>query len=190
MSSEAVESITVRLAGLELTITARPITSGPSVSYSVSAEAPRVQFEVDHRLQDSAIAASTARACEALNIPFLGHLAPRLRDSPVGAEWTAQARIGRAFRAGVVARRQLAGEIQSGASPSSPQRNTVYVVLRDRTGGRPFWGHQYHLFIAAVQDHSQRGFHQNAVCHAFPSQAEAEAYVAGAGEPWPQRKEE
>ena len=72
MSSEAVESITVRLAGLELTITARPISSGPS----------------------------------------------------------------------------------------------------------------------AVQDHSQRGIHRVSVCHAFPSQAEAEAYVAGAGEPWPQRREE
>lgn len=182
---EAIETVTIQIANLELTITAR-VLEGRATSVSASA-APAARVEVNRRLQDQALAATTASQCASLEIPFLDHLAPRLRGSGTGSEWTAQARIGRAFRAGVVARQQIAGIYQSGTSPAIPFRNTIYIVLRDRVGGQAFWTHSYGSYGAAVQDPSGReSFHQESVSHAFASRAEAEAYVAGAGEPWPQ----
>lgn len=186
---EAIETVTIQIANLELTITARVLSEGRASSVEASA-VPAARVQVNAQLQDQALAATTPGLCSNLPIPFLDHLAPRLRGTGTSSEWGPQARIGRAFRAGVVARRQLAGEYQAGTSPAIPFRNTIYVVLRDRIGGHSFWTHSYGVYGAAVKDpRGQEDFHQESVSHAFASRAEAEAYVAGAGEPWPQQRQ-
>ena len=91
----------------------------------------------------------------------------------------------------MVARLQLAGEYQGGVSSSTPFKNTIYTVLRGRFGDQAFWTSSYAVYGAAVRDPSgQEAFHPELVSHAFASRAEAEAYVAGAGEPWPLQRQE
>lgn len=180
MSDSDIESVIVRLHNLELTITARVIpgtggtTVGASVASTVGAATFHDPFAVSEQLEEQAIAARDTRALEALPLPF----------------WTPRARIARAFRAGVVARRQLDGQIQCGVSLNTPFRNSVYVVLRDRDSGASFWTASYPLSARSVLDPAdQSEFSRGTVSHAFASQAEAEAYCAGTRTRWPQERQ-
>ena len=195
---DGVESITVILAGLEITISARPIPGSgvstgdyelvssvggyqPTLVESVAADRQR---EFPLSLEDSSIAASTPESLAALPLDFLGHLVGQLR----GADrvWTPRARIARAFRAGVLGRRRLDGHLQEEVSPSVPLRNTIYVVLQARCGGLGFRTTNYGTYIRGVgADSPSSGFDSYSISHAFASRAEAAAYLAGARKPWP-----
>ena len=189
MQDPEIETVVVQLANLELTITARvlPSTGTRSIEVAPSSSERAATFEDPHRiserLENQAIAATSATACAALPLRFLSHLTSRLRGS--GEEWNPQARLGRAFRAEVVSRRQLDGLIQEGQSPSIPHRNSVYVVLRDQHHGVAFWTSSYSVYGSAVFEEGGRHFSNRSISHAFASQAEAEAYCAGARTRWP-----
>lgn len=184
------ETVIVRLAGLELTISARrlPSTAGTSIGVSSSPlqEGAAVFFDphsISQELENRAIQASTAGALAELPLPFLSGYISRLRGAD--PNWTPQARIGRAFRAGVVARRQLDGLVQEGQSLGVPFRNSVYVVLRDRDHSISFWTSSYTVYANAVLERGRDRFSDESISHAFPTQTEAEVYCAGARTRWP-----
>ena len=117
MSSEdPVDTVRVVLAGLELTITARRVQgtgsgSASSASFEiVASEAvqeessvidPADGFSLEW-IERQAFAATTAQQCAdfARLLPFLDPLVAKLSAS--SGEWTPAARIGRAYRAGVL----------------------------------------------------------------------------------------
>lgn len=195
MQDSEVESVTVQLANLEITITARPLapstdTTGSASSVAVSAAAVESStpetiafYQLGEQFEDRIIAAQTPTELIALSLRFLGIFTARLRGS---GPWTPEARVARAYRAGIVARRQLGGLYQGGTSPATPFRNTVYVVLRARSTGSAFWTNSYPTYLAAVcQEGRLHHFHQDSVSHGFASQSEASAYLAGAHRQWP-----
>lgn len=198
---DGVESITVVLAGLEITISARPVSgSAASVSdyelvSSVGGSQPApAETVVGERgggphsfplsLEEAAIAAATPTALSALPLDFLGHLVGQLRGAD--RTWTPRARIARAFRAGVLGRRRLDGHLQEEVSPSIPFRNSYYVVLRARDGAPGFWTTNYGTYILGVgANRPSTGFDSCSISHAFATRAEAAAYLAGARSSWP-----
>ncbi len=199
---DGVETITVILAGLEISISARPVPgSSASISdyelvssvgeYQPAVEEPefversRELRDFPLSLEDSAIAATTPAALAALPLDFLGHLVRQLR----GADrvWTPRARIARAFRAGVLGRRRFDGHLQEEVSPSIPFRNCFYVALRARGAAPGFWTTNYATYCQGVgaTSPSSSAFDSCSISHAFASRAEAAAYLAGARKPWP-----
>ena len=120
----------------------------------------------------------------ALDLQVVEHLLPRLRADCRGG-WTPAARLGRAYRAGLIARSNLAGDPVFLESPSIPLRNTVYVVLRGRPGQRAGWTTEFAVYARAVSGGNQSPFHPDSVSHAFATRTEVEAYLLGAGAGWP-----
>ena len=103
-------------------------------------------------------------------------------------DWTPAARIGRAYRAGVLARLRLADQVPGLDSLSVPFRNVYYIVLRGAPGAEPCWTLKYSIYLDRVggRDPSRNtGFAQDSISQALPSHAEASAFLAGANRPWP-----
>lgn len=198
-----IEQVTVQLAGLEITLTARrvsgsvtsavhPASGSTSSGYSVVPAAPERPsgedffdpHNISSALEERALQASEPAALADLDLPFLDSLVGNLRGTD--SAWTARARLGRAFRAGVAARRRLDGEFCDISSPGIPFRNSYYIVLRGPGNGPGFWTQNYVTYIGRVGD-SNRGLHPDSISHAFASQAEAEAFLVGSRQRWPQR---
>lgn len=201
------ESITLRVANLEISVSVRVVEPGIYARDSLNLEVrPEVRsqatpssaagaathrepspegFAFPESLEELCIAATTAAQCAALPLDFLSAHTARLRGS-ARAEWSARARIGRAFRAGILAARRLGGEIREEISPGLPHfRNTFYVCLRSARGGAGFWTNNYGTYIARTRDEVGAGFDSLSVSHGFPSRAETAAYLAGARQGWP-----
>ena len=210
-SSDPVETVTVRLSQLEITISVRPLSSttgsplvpstplpldfsarpAPASASSEAASWDRIEGNWHPgTLIQTALAARTAAAFSSLHLPHLNYLHCRLRGSD--RTWTASARIGRAFRAGVIARLHLDGEILGTdcASPSVPYRNSYYIVLRGPDNSPGFWTCSYSIYASRVfVEERGRGlvFETTSVSHAFASHAECTAYLDGAQSTWPQQ---
>lgn len=190
-----VEAVTVQLSGLEITVSARRLStaSQSEVEFEVvpGSERPRpssapVFPEVSENLQVQLLAARTARDLAAIVLPFLGHLVSRLRGTQ--AEWSPTARIARAFAAGLAAKKRLEGVVHSYSTPGIPFRNTIYVALRAPFRVEGFWTSSYSTYIRLVEPRdraSQGDFDSDSISHAFPSRAEADAYLLGAARAWP-----
>lgn len=191
-----VESITVQLSGLEITVSARRLSTAsqsevefelvPGSERPRPSSAPSPFPEVSENLQEQLLAARTARELAAIVLPSLGHLVGRLRGTQ--AEWTPTARIARAFAAGLAAKKRLLGVVHSHSAPSIPFRNTIYVTLRSPFRPDGFWTANYATYIQLVEprDRANRSdFDSGSVSHAFPSRAEADAYLLGAARAWP-----
>ena len=199
--SEEIETITVTLAGLEITISARPVRpSSSSGSARVVVEPARAAgstpseptgslvfhdpFSLPEELKDQAVRAVTASALEALTLPFLVYLLPQLRTTTSG--WSPKARLARAFRAGVIARKRIEGHYLDEVSLGLPLRNQIYVCLRGRFCEPPFWTSSYGIYLDKVGSNiPDQTFHCDSVSHAFPSRAEVQAYLTGAQTQWP-----
>lgn len=202
--AETVESITVQLAGVELTITARrlggssPRGSTVQAVFASVSQSPGERTEVDRlelfedphqvsvELEERALSARTATEFGTLPLPFLQYLLPRLRGTdPI---WLPRARIGRAFTAGVASRRRLDGEILDCAVPGVPYRNQIYICLRTSSFPEGFWTSDYSRYIEAVGTIGPDGgfgFRVESISHSFPTRAEGEAYLIGARRGWP-----
>ena len=132
-------------------------------------------------------ASTPAALCEVDFAP-VDHLAAALRSA--SSEWTPRARVTRALRAGVSARQRL--DLEVGAvvpSPSVGLGNNYYVVLRAAPSHSAGWTCSYRAYRLRVRGVGLDLFHPDSVSHAFPSRAEVEAYLIGAGEAWPPRYE-
>ena len=193
-----VESVTVRLAGLDITLTARRIGETTSVGVSAEVEGAETEpthspwvdtslddpFQISVELEQAAISARGPAELSALSLPFLAYLVPRLRSTT--SAWTPVARLHRAFRAGVIAHRRLNGEVLEESSEGIPLRNSFYICLR--TPGNctiGFWTVGYAIYWSRVRSNATNEFHPDSISHSFPSRAEAEAYLRGARRRWP-----
>lgn len=203
------ESIVLRVANLEISVSVRVVEPGIYARDSLNLEVaspPRSQpapssaagsaarreatpegFAFPESLEELCIRATTAAECAALPLDFLASFTTRLRASG-RSEWTPWARIGRAFRAGILAARRFDGEYRDEVSPGLPHyRNTFYICLRGARGGAPFWTNNYASYVARTRDSvGGRDFDDSAISHAFPTRAEVSAYLAGARQGWPQ----
>ena len=209
MSSEReVDELALNLGDLTITIrrtqscdasaSTRPSEVSPALGASVGPRAPvgtatRVVQAGHSQVPRSGVwseawieellEATTADRIVQVDLAPVRHLERRLRSS--SGTWTPQARLGRALRAGLSARRKLTGGFFAGTSaPGLPFQNRIYVVLRGIDQSVAGWTEEYSIFTShCVVPGGQ--LHPDCVCHGFPSQAEAEAYCIGAGEPWP-----
>ena len=142
--------------------------------------------------RDFQVAILKARSPETLGelVPdFLLYLANDPALDSLDPHWHPRARIGRALRAGISARRVLDEEFDKQAqSPALPFRNRIYICLRRVRTDEGWWTESYLVYwqciqvtgpaeIEAIQDHS--------VSHAFPTRAEGEAFLRGARRQWP-----
>ena len=198
--SDPVESLVILLGQLELTISVRhrdrsnrdPLPSlslGTPSGYPASSVRSVASWEpvstapgLPEALINQAVRATNPTAFAALDLSHLGLAQHRLTGQD--RLWSPAARLGRAFKAGVIARFRLNGDIRNEASPSVPFRNSYYVVLRNGPG---FWTTSYRSYIAQVSD--PRGLREpesSTISHGFASQAERAAYISGAQVEWPE----
>ena len=191
---DIVDSVTVQLAGLEISITARRLPGSVPVSIGAASSTPTTPGHLTGvpggaptfplTLGRAALAARSAAELRALELPFLDYLRPRLRGA--SPEWTPQARLARAFAAGFAAALRLEGETHSHSSLATSFRNSFYIALRSPRHPEGFWTPNYAFYIAEVGPGSPASdFHHTSVSHAFPTRSEAEAYLIGAQRPWP-----
>lgn len=129
------------------------------------------------------LAAQSAEELLQVDLSPVDHLLTRVRSSSNG--FSPLARLGRALRAGVQAREKLRyGRCSAGSTPALTLPSKIYVILEPAPGGSPGWTDDYLLFRDQVRG-KHGDLHGDSVCHAFPSRAEAEAYLLGARRPWP-----
>ena len=129
------------------------------------------------------LAARTPADFEQLDLSPIRALVSRLRACAGG--WTPTARLGRALRAGLIARSKI--EDRPGIydlGPDIPLENRFYIIARGHSGRPAGWTDHYSTFLEEVRGLHSR-FHRDVVCHSFASRTEAEAYCIGAGIPWP-----
>ena len=158
----------------------------PSIVVPVAAGPQLTLIELDPNFVFELLVAKTPRALEDLFPPFLVHL----RDHPLLGtalpEWSAEARLVRALRAGVSARRVLDEEFDKQArSLKLPVNSSIYVVLRCNLYPAGFYTWSYTAYIDLVGSGS--GLEPGSVSHGFPTLAEAEAFLRGARLQWPQQ---
>lgn len=198
-SRSEVEEVTFQLLGLEITVTARrvspaaePSPSSPSVGVTLNRvvePGPPTPSgfilgydPVDQGLIEQTLDTRTPAALHLLPIDFLNYLVNQLRSN--SNQWTPRARIARGFKAGIQARLRLGGEVFEGSVASTGARNHYYICLRGPNHPLGFWTTDLARYLAQVQ--TIRGeFHDSAVSHGFSTRAESEAYLVGAGRPWP-----
>ena len=199
------EELTIALGDLQITIrrrlgaTGRAASPGEDefeVAYdagSLPAEPDRPQLTVTQAspapaepdLDARLLQATTAAEFGTFDIAALRPLARRLRSSNV--EWSARARLVRAYRGGIAARNRLEGHggLRAPASPEIPYGVIYYLVMRGLWGAAAFWTHDSLSFFEQVCDLQGGGIAYGVVCQGLPSQAEADAFLLGAGQPWP-----
>lgn len=198
-TGDPVEEITLRIANLELTLRVRSV--GPAGSSTTASTTSLGGFEVvssgpvgtgpvreplvSPAVEENILNASTGAALSRFTITGVEHFTTRLRGS--SGEWTPKSRIYRAFRAGLIARRRLDGEYLEHSSPGLPFRSSYYVILRSTLFPSGCWTQHYQLYVDSVRDprHPETDFGPTSVSHGFATQAECEAYLAGAARPWP-----
>ena len=129
------------------------------------------------------LAAFSATEILAVDLQPIEHLQRHL--SSQSSDWTPLARLGRALRAGLVARNKLDGEGTFERSPDLGLANKVYIVLRGAPGEDPCICYSARVYYQAVRAPGSTQLHPRSVSHAFPSRVEAEAYALGAQELWP-----
>ena len=181
---QEIERITVRVAGLEIEVRRSRGSVEPDLGFEFVEPASGASTE--QTLEDTVLEAATAGTLGALDLPQLESFARSLTAS---GDWTPKARVARAYRAGLSARRCLdRSEYCPLATPAiAGLRNCIYIVLtcpRHPDGG---WTRSYRTFAAAVKGSSGEIFDKKALCHSFASQAEGDAYLLGASRGWPAR---
>ena len=195
--SDSVEELVLRLGDLELGINVRraPSPSGDSSAWELvtaadssgagSSITSATRLRVSDNLVTQALAAVSAQELADLPLEHLGHLANKLRGGDNA--WNPQARIGRAFKAGVVASLRLEGQYSDLKVPSVPYRNSIYIILRALGLEQGGWTPNYGTYIRAVgaQQPGRHDFDDYSISHSFATRAEGEAYLAGAGRSWP-----
>ena len=156
---------------LQLLVVARAV-AGPAPTTDLTPELRALVLET-----------SSPLALAALPVPLLDLKAPLLRSQH--SVWSGRARLGRAFRAGIIAKIRLDGDLCELSSPSIPQRNAFYICLRCSRYPRGFWSSSYQSYIELIGTRGSSSLESGSISHAFPSKVEAEVYAAGANQPWP-----
>ncbi len=140
--------------------------------------------QISLAVEQSLLAATTPRAYSGFHLEFLTRFSNKLRG--LDRDWTPKARVVRAYRAGLIARRRLEGEILDHSSPGTPYRVSYYLILRSPRHPSGCWTMDYGRYLTAVGPSSaDHTFADSSVSHGFASHAESEAFLVGAARPWP-----
>ena len=189
-SSDYESEITVRLGRLSITVRepARRSSGSSAARASASPSAPEPVSSAEEgfilvpgplppvsgRASDEAfLVANTPRSLGSLGLGPAQTLVGQLR----GADnvWTPAARVARALRAGISARRKLDGvETHVNSSPALGLQNRIYICLRCPRHPNGFWTHSSQQYFEAVRGGGS-DFAERSVSHAFASRAETEA---------------
>ncbi|CAE7908105.1 TNNC1, partial [Symbiodinium sp. KB8] len=146
----AVDELVLRLGDLTITIN-RPARARAERETEAAGEEALPDRLVARDTE--VLAAGTAAELARLHLPALQPLADQLRGAT--GEGTPQARVARAYRAGLSAAGILRGEIGLAVrSPSIPQRNTIYIVLQCALHEDGFWTTSFATFRRYTQDAS------------------------------------
>ena len=197
-----VEELEVALGDLTLTVRRRRSvprdsprsTAASSSSFTVVPSHPEPEASRPARVPLEAQSSDdweelllAATEASALDRAELGPHSIFVRRLHAGGEpWTAKARIARAVRAGLSARKVLRGDAACVVkSPSLCISNRIYIVLRSGTSPDRFFTTSYSDYFAKVSNASTGRFFPGTISHGFPTKAEAEAYCAAAGQAWP-----
>lgn len=168
----------------------------PAPAGSVNPPTPQTICRVQRAPLDWELALLEARTVsdfEALDLRPLGSLVSgKLRVAGPG-NWTPLLRVARAFRSGILARRQLAGVISLEDRVGLDRlqtlylRDTIFVILRCTDYPEGLWTTNTRLYLNSIQDFRGRGesSDRQAVYQSFASQCEAAAYLRGAERSWP-----
>ena len=182
-------SVTVRIEPSETSASAsRQAPPAPSDGESVRARVPlagssssSTVLEDDLRVLDL----SSPTELGALDLGHLNSLAASLGACSGG--WTARARLGRAYRAGVSARLVVQGRFDyQQASATLDVRNKFYVCLRCSKRPSGFWTSSARTYFTNISGPSGEKFCPTSVSHAFSSKAEVFVFLAGAQATWPE----
>lgn len=196
---DTVDELVLRFGELEIGINVRraPSPSGDQSTWELVSAADAASSttgatsaplpHLSPNLVAQSLAAISASDFGELPLGFLDHLANKLRGTDTA--WTPKARVGRAFKAGVVASLRLEGQCSDLKVPSIPYRNSIYIILRAPGLEQGGWTPDYGAYIRAVgpTTPSRNDFDDRSVSHSFATRAEAEAFLAGAGKPWPRQ---
>ena len=101
--------------------------------------------------------------------------------------WSARARVGRAFRAGVGALAVVEGlhRYQPSSPPLPTLRNRYYVCVRCTRHPDGFITQSATTFVRLVAGPNRQRFEEFAISHAFPSWSEVGAFFAALDTEWP-----
>ena len=211
MSDGQVDELTLRFGGLEISVRRRGTPSTEREPEAVPLAGPRAAVAAPASAEDrpptassawsvvggprawsaewklALLEASTPSELLALDLQCVEHLQRQLVADPDG--WSSLARLGRALRAGVAARNKLDGQGTFERSPDLGLTNRIYVVLRGAPGAEPCICHSAQSYYQVVRSSGSSQLHPRSVSHAFPSRAEAEAYVLGARALWPPERQ-
>ena len=175
---------------LELPESAVAESSDPPAPQAIS-RVPRAPCDWELAL----IGARSVGEFEALDLqPLVFVVSGKLRVAGPG-NWTPLLRVARAFRSGILARRQLAGSItledrvQIESLAPLYLRDTIFVILRCSDFPDGLWTTNSRTYLNAIKDFRGKGESSDrlAVYRAFASQCEAAAYLRGAERSWPQQ---
>ena len=183
------DEVVLRLGGLEIT-----------VRRAGAERAVDQEFELVEALEERSIGpqlsteeeierAYTPVELTALTLPGLVTLSRQLHSTD--GSWTGAARVARAYRAGVSARKKVdrVCDYVVSSPPLPHLRNTYYIVLTCPRHPAGFWTSRSKTYSAGVRSPDGSSFDRLSVSHAFPSRAEVEAYLLGARQEWPQHLE-
>ena len=154
---------------------------GPQPTGPLTGELPLaagVVTELANRLQHL----ETAQELNEVDLGSFEHFRDSLSDS---FPWTANGRVARALRAGFSAGRALVGPIRVvDKSPPIRVRNCWYICLRCAAYPNGFVTQSFATYKLTLGGRTGR-IEDGSISHGFASRAEANAYLAAAGRPWP-----
>ena len=167
----------------------RVVFAPPSVLRTLEDPVPLADVEFSRDFQIEILKARDPEPLGALVPQFLLHLANHPSLDSLDPRWHPRARIGRALRAGISARRVLDDEFDKQArSPSVPFENKIYICLRCIRSEAGWWTDSYSVYwpcIEAPASSGPRVFQNYSISHGFPTLAEGEAFLRGARRTWP-----
>lgn len=163
--------------------TTGPLAGEESSQPSVATPHPEDRFRLFTSAEETLL---TSTSPDDIGTFELGHLRSLSSSLAAVGPWSAQARIARAYRAGLAAFLVVEGaRLRVVLSPPLDLRNRWYVCLECRAYPDGFLTSSYRTFIRHCPHRPNGDLEEGSVSHAFATRSEVSAYLAGARAPWP-----
>ena len=200
----AVEELILQFGGLTVTVRSSGSAATASATTSHPREAPPPSSSSDFAVVSEPVSARVPLAgppaqLERWAVVFeitspsglaeldLGRHWDLARGLGADQRWSARARVGRAFRAGVGALAVVEGlhRYQPSSPPLPTLRNGYYVCVRCTRHPDGFITQSATTFVRLVAGPNRQRFEEFAISHVFPSWSEVGAFFAALDTEWP-----